>query len=423
MSADRTVDKRTVVGLIAGIAALGGYLWLVGIDAVVGSLRQVPSRRAASLLVVGFVPIVLWRTGLRFVLDVVESSLTLPRAILLFDATGFINSVTPFGQAGGDPVSGLLAARVVPMRYERSLAAIVSLNTINRLASVLLGLVGAGSLLIRVGFTDSVRSAALVGSAAVVAAGAGGTIIWLRRDSGIEPTTRLVAASLTRLSWVPRFEPPSREAIRRRLRGFVTAIERLGASRRRLALIGCLALGGQLAVGATLWIGLRSLGAEPSLALVLLIVPVAKLSGVAPTPGGLGTATAVLTGLLVTLTAIDVVTAAAAALLYRTAAFWVPTLSGGLALLFLLAVPARSGASTAPASDANRSDTRLAFALAGGLATLFLVGVHLRNTLIEPTSPFVHVVRDGGVAFLRFAVLWLGFQFFERRRSDHDGHQ
>ena len=194
----------------------------------------------------------LWGTGLRFVLDVVESSLTLPRAILLFDATGFINSVTPFGQAGGDPVSGLLAARVVPMRYERSLAAIVSLNTINRLALVLLGLVGAGSLLIRVGFTDSVRSAVLVGSAAVVAAGAGGTIIWLRRDSGIEPTTRLVAASLTRLSWVPRFEPPSREAIRRRLRGFVTAIERLGASQRRLALIGCLALGGQLAVGATL---------------------------------------------------------------------------------------------------------------------------------------------------------------------------
>ena len=391
MSADWTIDTRTVVGLLVGIAALGGYLRFVGINAVVGS-----------------VPIVLWGTGLRYVLDGVGASPTLLRAIVLFDATGFINSVTLFGQAGGDPVSGLLAARVVPMRYETGLAAIVGLNTINRLALVLLDLVGAGSLLTHVAFTGSVRSALLVGTAVVVAIGAGGAIVWLRRDSAVELTTRLVGSLCARLSRVPRFEPPSREAIRRRLRGFVTAIERLGANRRWLALIGCLSLGGQLAVGATLWIALRSLGAAPPFALVLVIVPVVKLSGVAPTPGGLGTATAVLTGLVVTLTAIDMATATAAALLYRTAAFWVPTLTEGIALLFLLAVPARSdestistastasitpAASTASVNDVNQSDTRLAFAIAGGVATLFLVGVHLRNALIEPASPLVHVDR------------------------------
>jgi hypothetical protein len=194
MSADWTIDTRTVVGLLVRIAALGVYLRFVGINAVVGSLRWVPVRRAVSLPVVGSVPIVLWGTGLRYVLDGVGASPTLLRAIVLFDATGFINSVTPFGQAGGDPVSGLLAARVVPMRYETGLAAIVSLNTINRLALVLLDLVGAGSLLTHVAFTGSVRSALLVGTAVVVAIGAGGAIVWLRRDSAVELTTRLVGS-------------------------------------------------------------------------------------------------------------------------------------------------------------------------------------------------------------------------------------
>ena len=80
------------------------------------------------------------------------------------------------------------------MRYETDLAAIVSLNTINRLALVLLDLVGAGSLLTHVAFTGSVRSALLVGTAVVVAIGAGGAIVWLRRDSAVELTTRLVGS-------------------------------------------------------------------------------------------------------------------------------------------------------------------------------------------------------------------------------------
>ena len=82
MSADWTIDTRTVVGLLVGIAALGGYLRFVGINAVVGSLRRVPVRRAVSLPVIGSVPIVLWGTGLRYVLDGVGASPTLLRAIV-----------------------------------------------------------------------------------------------------------------------------------------------------------------------------------------------------------------------------------------------------------------------------------------------------------------------------------------------------
>jgi len=412
----RTFDKRTVVGLLVGLIGLGIYLRFVGVDAIVGSLRTVSTRRAASLVIVGFVSLFLWGTGLWLVLRQMDAKITLWRAILLFDATGFINSVTPFGQAGGDPVSGLLASRVAPMEYETGFAAIVSLNAINRLASVLLGLVGAGYLLTRVAFSVAIRNAALVGAGIVVVVGVGGVFLWQYRDTVIKWTTRLLDAVLARLWWVPRFEPPERAAIRQRLRRFIAAIEQLGTNRRRLVLVVCLGIAGQLSVGATLWVALRALGADVPLALVLVIIPVAKLSGIAPTLGGLGSASAFLTGLLVTLTAINTTVATAAALLYRAAAFWTPMITGGLALLFLLATPVESATSRLGRGDG--SDTRVAFAIAGGVATLLLVVVHLRNVLIEPYSPIVHLLRDGGVAAMGFGALWMGFRLFARHRSN-----
>ena len=46
----------------------------------------------------------------------------------------------PFGQTGGDPVSAVLIDRVAETEYETGLAAIGSVNALNRIASIFLGL-------------------------------------------------------------------------------------------------------------------------------------------------------------------------------------------------------------------------------------------------------------------------------------------
>ena len=73
----RTFDKRTVVGLLVGLIGLGIYLRFVGVDAIVGSLRTVSTRRAASLVIVGFVSLFLWGTGLWLVLRQMDAKITL----------------------------------------------------------------------------------------------------------------------------------------------------------------------------------------------------------------------------------------------------------------------------------------------------------------------------------------------------------
>ncbi|MFB6255419.1 MAG: lysylphosphatidylglycerol synthase domain-containing protein, partial [Haloplanus sp.] len=135
---------------------------------------------------------------------------------------------------------------------------------------------------------------------------------------------------------VPGVDPPDRERVVERGRGFVAALERVGDSRRRLATVLLLGAGGHLAVAATLWLSLAALGVTVSPARVLIVVPVARLAGASPTPGGTASAEALLTGLLVAVGGAATPVAAAAALVYRAAAFWLPTVGGGVVTALLL---------------------------------------------------------------------------------------
>ncbi|PSP17969.1 hypothetical protein BRC62_03845 [Halobacteriales archaeon QH_10_67_13] len=112
--------------------------------------------------------------------------------------------------------------------------------------------------------------------------------------------------------------------------GFVAAIERLADDRRRLAVVVVLGAAGQLAVVFVLYAALAFLG-EPLLAVALFVVPAARAGAVVPTPGGIGSTEALLTGLLVTVAGATPAVAGAAAIAYRAAAFWLPSLLGGAA--------------------------------------------------------------------------------------------
>ena len=81
-------------------------------------------------------------------------------------------------------------------------------------------------------------------------------------------------------------------------------------------------------VGA-LAIGLWGLGGPVPVATLLVVVPVGKLAGFMPLPGGFGSIEATLVALLVATTPASSGLAAAAVLLQRAATYWLPTILGG----------------------------------------------------------------------------------------------
>ena len=396
---------RNLAGVALALAGFAVYVWFVGVSDVVDAVRSISPRDTASLVALGLVPLVVWGAALWLVLRRIGARVGLWNATVLFAASGFVNAVTPFGQSGGTPVSSLLVAWVVDIDYESAFAAVASLNVLVRLASLSLALLAAVVYSSRFAAVEQLRSTtAIVVGVTLVFFLAAGALWTIRHDA-----TPVVGRALGRLTawvvgWVPGVTPPSPANVADRVERFVAALDLLASDPWRLVTVFALATFGQLSVAAALWTALAALGVDQPLLAVFLVVPLAKVSGLVPTPGGVGSAEVVLSGLLVAVMGIPAAPATAAALVYRGTVYWVPTALGAVATGGLL-----FSAGSAAQPRRRREMTAVAFALAGAISVALVVVIHTRVLVVEPTDAAVHLVRDVGLGLLGFTVLWALF--------------
>lgn len=327
---------RRLAAVAAVLLALVAFVWLVGVEEVLVALAHLRTREMAPVVAAGLLPLVVWGIELRLALDGLDVHAGTPLAVALFAAAGFLNSATPLGELGGDPPSGLLIARACRVDFARGLATIVGVHVVNRVAVVALGVagvawIGPGGWVPVGGWTP--LSVVVLWTAIAGAAVAA----WVYREAvvrAVGPPLDAVVAWLGRR--LPLVDGSDESAVQGRLRRFVGAIERLAADPRRLLAALLLGAAGHLAVTATLWLALAGLGVSASVPALLVVIPLAKLAGLSPTPGGAGSATVILAGLLVAVAGVPGATATAAALVYRTAAFLVPAAVGALVTVGLV---------------------------------------------------------------------------------------
>jgi len=319
-----------VAGIVVGLVTLGLFGYVVGFTELLDTLGTLSLAEAVLLVALGLAPIALWGAALCVTLAAMDEPTAPARATLLFAVSLFFNGVTPFGQTGGAALTGGVIAHAVRAPYERALAAIGSVSAINALAAVGLWLLGVAGLGAGQEVADARQVTAVVavtGVAAIVI----GLLAWRARAWLAD---RVAAALVWLLEALARIVPgvsaPPSTAVAARVAGFVAAIERLARDRRRLALVAVLGLAGQLAVVCVLY-AVLAVFVEPSLAVALFVVPTARIGAVVPTPGGLGSSEAVVASLLVAVTGAGPAVAGAAAIAYRGAAFWLPSLLGGAA--------------------------------------------------------------------------------------------
>jgi len=327
---DGSTLRATAVGFLAAFAVLAVLLWVAGVDAIVATVARADPSVVALLPLAAVAWLTAWGLSLRTVLGVLGSPVGVSTAVLVYAAATFANNVTPFGQAGGEPISAFLIARLIDDEYEAGLAAIASVDALNLLPSVTLAGLGLAyfGATAAVGRQLAVAAGAVVGFAVVLAVG--GWLVWRYRErveTVAAGTLTPLAGGLARL--VPGRQRPTRRAIAARVGRFFGSLERVAADRRRLALALGFATAGWIALASSLWLALLALGYRVPVAAVVLVVPVGSMAGVAPLPGGLGGIETVLVALLVPTTALDPATAGAAVVLHRTATYWLPTLVGG----------------------------------------------------------------------------------------------
>ena len=327
MAGDRATS---VLAFLAALVVLGVVLWLVGLGEVTAALTRADRGTVALLLPVVAVWLTAWGLSLYVVLRALGASIRPHQAVFVFTAALFSNNITPFGQAGGEPVSAMFIASASDSEYENGLAAIASVDTLHFIPSLAGATVGLGyAALTAVQLTEDLRVAAAAVATLAAVVPTAGYLVWRYRGrvediavTRLGPLIRAVGRA------VPVASAPSAAAIERRVGGFFQSIARVAADRRALVAATLLSALGWLCLSTSLWLSLTAVGASLPFLSVLFVVPVGMIAGVTPFPGGLGGIDAAFVALLVPL-GVPASLAAAAVVVHRGATFWLPTVVGG----------------------------------------------------------------------------------------------
>jgi uncharacterized protein (TIRG00374 family) len=332
--------RATALGVVAALALFGGLIWFAGVDRLFSTLRGADLSLVAVIVLATLCWITAWGLALRTVLDALGVAFSPLKSFFVFSAAMFSNNITPFGQAGGEPVTALLISETSGAEYETSLAAIASVDTLNFVPSITIALIGAGYFATQVALGAN-RNITVAIAAVVVLAVAVPTLLyagWRSRDALERRVVAWLTPAIRRVSGVlPRVSAVSETVVRNRIEGFFDGIERITSKPRGLALALAFSALGWGCLMLALWTAFQAIGTPIPASVALFAVPIAAIAGVTPLPGGAGGIETVLVLLLVAapLPTITTPIALAAVVIYRGIVYWTPTLIGGVVVSVL----------------------------------------------------------------------------------------
>jgi uncharacterized protein (TIRG00374 family) len=329
---ERAQLRATVVGFLLAAAVFAVMFYLLDARAVVAAARRADLTLLAGVAALMLLWNVAWGVVLWNVLQSLDVAASIGEAVLINAAASFANHVTPFGQAGGEPVTAWLVTRSTGTDYEVSLAGVASLDAINMVPSLTLAVVGVSYYLATASPPFELGRAPAVAAVALLTLVAVALVLWRtgwRPDLGIGG--RLVGAVRRVAVAVPYVHAPDREAIADRVRTFVDSVKRVAGSHHRLAAaLGFSALGWVLQ-GLALWLTFVALGSPVPVLAPLFVVPLGTIGSALPTPGGLGGTEAINVTAITLVTGVAPATAAAAVTIHSVGGYLLTTSVGAAA--------------------------------------------------------------------------------------------
>lgn len=320
-----------LVGFVAAGVILVVLLWLVDIGQVSAALLNATPGFLVLLFGFAILWLAAWAGTLRTVLGAMDIDIPRRTAFSVYTAAVFANNVTPFGQAGGEPITALLVSKVSGQRYETGLVSIASVDVLNAVSSFAVVFLGIGLYASRSTVESNVYAAVLSIVVLVVGIIAAFTLGWRYHEELIERLAGPMAAFLDRLRVGPfsTMEPVTEATVTDRMERFLGNVETIGEDRRALLTAVSFSTLGWLLQTAALVMAFSALGTTVPVAVAMFVIPLANLAGMAPLPGGLGGIEAAFVALLVPTTGAEAAVATAAVLLFRVGIYWLPVVIGG----------------------------------------------------------------------------------------------
>lgn len=331
--------RRTIVGLVVGVAIIAAALALLGPREVFETVRAANVVLVAASVVVGTTSVIVYAEAFRRLRRRLEPTPFGGGFHATYYSAQFVRLSLPVGSASFPAILAYVLSREGETSFEQDLAVATAADLLGYTTSFLLAFVGLGAFLLTSdGLANGPVLAAAVGVGVLLVVTLATLAVlvswpWIV-DRIVHWTASAIRATVGRLSdRVHEAVQPS--VVAERLATFHETIELLGNARSDVVVATGLTVVSWTMIVLPLWLNFVAVGQWVPFAVVLFAVPAGNLLGFVPLPGGLGGVELAIGTVVVAATGVGVQTVAAAILLYRLATYWVPMLVGGIASVFV----------------------------------------------------------------------------------------
>ncbi len=304
-------------------------IYLADIDRFIDSLRTAKLLPLIPALILGLAVFPTWGYVWRRIFKKTSIDIPYYKSLKVFMAGNFLNSITPLGQAGGEPAMAYILEKNSEASYEKSLASIFSADIMNALPVVTFTLGGGIYLALLGGLNQAVLQGVY---AALVAAVLGGTIVYLFwfKSGTLEKIILKV------LYWIPGKAGCGDTIVQKiedKMDRVEESFEEIGRDPRYLVQTSMFSHLSFLFQVFNFYFIMISMGYTPDITPIYFVVVLSGLANFSPTPGGSGTYEAAMAGLItVFFTGINFAIGLTVAILFRLTTYWPGILIGWIAL-------------------------------------------------------------------------------------------
>ena len=250
----------------------------------------------------------------------------------LFMAGNFVNSITPLGQAGGEPFMAYLVSENTGTSYEKSLSAVITSDMINLIPALTYTVLGIIYLMFFGLELPGLKPLIIVLIAIIGILGGGGYLLWSKDN-------RLKNFLFRIVDYIEKKADISQkiiESIKERIESAEEAFADAGGDPIYLGKTALISHIYPLTQIIALWLILQGMGVEAGIGAIGLTVILSGLAHFSPTPGGTGAFEIAFAGLLIAFVpGIAPSDAVASAVLFRLTSYWPGIPIGYLFLLHL----------------------------------------------------------------------------------------
>lgn len=326
--------RKQLLWFGASTAIIVALILLADINKFVEAVSQADTSYLVAALVIGMLPFFVWTHTWYSFLNKMGAEVSYLQTFKLFMAGNFMNSVTPLGQFGGEPLMAYVIRKNTDLSYEEGFSAVLSSDIINSVPIFTFILSGSAFLLLFGSINDIIAQAVYIAIVVIALGGSLAYTLWFKAGT-IENTILRVVEKVTS---VVGFGGNYVELIDSKLDNVQEAFNRIGEDPRHLIRTATVAHAYFVFQVFTLYLILASMGIESDFTPLYFILPLASLSNFSPTPGGSGAYEATLATILTVMPLslfpeIKFATALAVGILFRLCTYWPGLIVGYISLV------------------------------------------------------------------------------------------